>query len=306
MAIKINDLPREIRDKIELREASDPTFYRFVDEDYTQEFWNTLIERADVTKEHSVIVSMIGEQGVGKSWSAISMCHFMDPNFTIEKIFFSYNNLVHARASLKPHSAILLDEQSQSYGLDSNRVMIMLQSIKEQLRKKSIHLFFCSPVLHPESNTSMYIIEVMFLDHETEEAYAALKTRDGQTLGHIRIPSPLKVLEDGKSLSDKKFMDRYEAIKDEHLEKLLGQKHADAFEDRAEAVMESDLFKKAEKVYVRRLGYIPRDRVVQIINKLFPEYNAGVVPQEIAERIRFNREMNGKWKMPGAKAKKKR
>jgi len=234
------------------------------------------------------------------------MCHFMDPNFSIDKIFFSYNNLVHARATLKPHSAILLDEQSQSFGLDSNRVMIMLQSIKEQLRKKSIHLFFCSPILHPESHTSMYIIEVMFLDHETNEAYAALKTRDGLTLGHIRIPSPLKKLEDGTSLSTPEFMERYEAIKDEHLEKLLGQKHADAFEERAEAVMDSDLFKKAENVYVKRLGYIPRDRVVQIINKLFPEYNAGVVPQEIAERIRFNREMGGKWLMPGSKKAKKK
>jgi hypothetical protein len=264
-----------------------------------------LIERADPDKEHSVICSVVGEQGTGKSWSAIAMCHFMDPTFTIEKIFFSYNDLVHPRALLKPHSAILLDEQTQSYGLDSNRVMIMLQSIKEQLRKKSIHLFFCSPVLHPEASTSMYIIEVMFIDHETQEAYAALKTRQGQTLGHIRIPSPLKPLEDGKPLATKEFMERYESIKDNHLEQLLGQKHADVFEDRANAVMEHALFKKAESVYRRKLGYIPRDRVVQIINKIFPEYNAGVVPQEIAERIRMNRELEGKWLIPGTKKKKK-
>jgi hypothetical protein len=183
--------------------------------------------------------------------------------------------------------------------------MIMLQSIKEQLRKKSIHLFFCSPVLHPEASTSMYIIEVMFIDHETQEAYAALKTRQGQTLGHIRIPSPLKPLEDGKPLATKEFMERYESIKDNHLEQLLGQKHADVFEDRANAVMEHALFKKAESVYRRKLGYIPRDRVVQIINKIFPEYNAGVVPQEIAERIRMNRELEGKWLIPGTKKKKK-
>jgi ABC-type dipeptide/oligopeptide/nickel transport system ATPase component len=299
--IVLNDLPKEIRDKIELREASDPTFYRFIDEDYTEIFWNILTERADVTKEHSVICSVVGEQGSGKSWSAIAMCHFMDPNFSHDKIFFSYNDLVHYRAKLKPHSAVLLDEQTQSYGLDSNRVMIMLQSIKEQLRKKSIHLFFCSPVLHPESSTSMYIIEVLFVDKETSEAYACLKTRDGQTLGHIRIPSPLKPLEDGKPLATEEFMERYETVKDEHLEKLLGQRHVDVFEDRADAVMTSKLFKTAEKVYVKKLGYIPRDRVVQIINKLFPEYNAGVVPQEIAERIRMNRELAGKWLIPGSR-----
>ncbi len=239
------------------------------------------------------------------SWSAISLCRMMDPDFTVNKIFFSYDDLVRNRHKLKPHSAVLLDEQSQSYGLDSNRVMIILQGLKEQLRKKSIHLFFCSPVLHSESNTSMYVIEVLFIDKETQESVAALKTRERQTLGHIKIPSPLKVDENGNSLATKEFMEAYEAKKDAHLEKLLGQNQDDPFEERADAVMSSSLFKQAEKVYVKKLGYIPKDRVIQIINKLYPEYNAGVVPNEIAERVRMTREMAGKWIIPGTKRGKK-
>jgi propanediol dehydratase large subunit len=111
----------------------------------------------------------------------------------------------------------------------------------------------------------------------------------------------LKVLEDGQSLADERFMGEYELRKEEHLDRLLGQKSVDVFEDRAEAVMKSDLFKKADRVYRARLGYIPRDRIVQVVNKLFPEYNASVVPQEIAERIRMNMEMKGAWKIPGSR-----
>lgn len=301
--INLNELPREVRDRIELREQTDPTFYRFVDGDYSEEFWNTLMERSDKDKEHSVIISITGMQGGGKSWSAIAMARFVDPEFNVDRIFFSYDELVRNRSKLKDHCAVVLDEQTQSYGLDSTRVMIILNSLKEQLRKKSIHLFFCSPVLHAEAATSMYIMEIMFIDQEELEAYAALKTREGLTLGHVRIPSPLKILEDGESLADEALMKAYEAKKSAHLERLLGQKSVDVFEERAEAVTKSDLFKKANRVYRAKLGYIPRDRIVQIVNKLFPEYNASVVPQEIAERIRMNMELEGQWLVPGSRKK---
>lgn len=301
--INLNELPREVRDRIELREQTDPTFYRFCDNSYTEEFWNTLMERSDKEREHSVIISINGMQGAGKSWAAIAMARFVDPDFSVDRIFFSYDELVRYRAKLKDHCAVVLDEQTQSYGLDSNRVMIILNSLKEQLRKKSIHLFFCSPVLHAESATSMYIMEVMFIDQESQETYAALKTREGQTLGHVQIPSPLKVLEDGTSLASEELMKAYEAKKSAHLDRLLGQKSVDVFEERAEAVIQSALFKKANKIYRAKLGYIPRDRIVQIVNKLFPEYNASVVPQEIAERIRMNMELAGLWVIPGSKKK---
>ncbi|MBR9700905.1 hypothetical protein GOV11_03505 [Candidatus Woesearchaeota archaeon] len=305
MAIELNELPREIRDRIDIRNDTDPNFWRF-EEDYTADFFNILHERSDKGIEHSMIVSVIGQQGSGKSWASITLCTMLDPSFSIDKIFFSYNDLVHKRATLMPNTSVLLDEQSQSYGLDSNRVMIILQSIKEQLRKKSIHMFFCSPVLHPEYQSSMYILETMFIDRETEEAVCVLMTREKHVLGHVRVPSPLKILQDGRSVQTKEFIDAYEAKKDEHLEKILGQKHVDVFEERAEAVMRSKLFKLAERVYVKKLGYIPRDRVVQVINKLFPEYNAGVVPNEIAERIRMNRELEGKWLIPGSKKSRKK
>ena len=300
-SLNIQDLPKEVQDRIRLKEESDPSFYRFADEPYTEIFFDTVAQRGDVENHHSLILSTYGSQGSGKSWGMLSICRMLDPNFDVQKnIYFDYNKLVYDRASFKPGMAILVDEQSQSYGLDSHRVMIILASIKEQLRKRSIHLIFCAPVLYEESKSSMYIIETQYIDKEEEDCIAALKTREGQTLGHIRIPSPLKQFEDGTSLFTREEMELYERHKDEHLDRLLGANNVDEFEERAQHIIKHPMFMAAEKIYKVKMGYVPQGMVVQIINKIFPEYNAGVVPWEIAQRIKLNKEIMGDWQVAGA------
>jgi ABC-type dipeptide/oligopeptide/nickel transport system ATPase component len=304
--IDLNSLPREIQDKIELREQMDSTFHRFVEEDYTEVFFNTVSERANPEVEHSLILSICGEQGVGKSMSAIAIAKVLNPNFDAVDIYFDYNQLVYNRDKLRYNSVVLVDEQQQSYGLDSHRVMTILASLKEQLRKKSIHFIFCSPVLYSEAKSSMYIIEVVFIDYENQEAYAALKTREELTLGHVRIPYPLKDLGNGQSLATPEMLKAYEDKKDAHLEKVLGNKDVDIFEERAQAVMKHKLFKKAERIYKKKRGYIPRTTLVQIINKIYPEFHAGVVPIEIAGRIKLDKEISGEWDIAGSTKKKKK
>jgi ABC-type dipeptide/oligopeptide/nickel transport system ATPase component len=296
--IDIAKLPMDIRDVIELKEATDQTFWRFCACDYTEWFWNLLTERADPGVEHSVIISIFGGQGSGKSMTAISICSFLDPSFDVKRIYFGYEKLVNDRASLQQNTSVLVDEQAQVFGLDAHRVMIVLTQLKEQLRKKSIHFVFCSPVLYPEHETSMYILETMFIDYEAREVYAALKTRDELTLGHVRIPHPLKVLEDGAALTTKQFIDEYQAKKDSHLETVLGNAGEDKFEIWAKNVIENPMFKRAEKIYVSRVGYIPQNTLIQLINKIMPDFNAGVVPLEIAQRIKLNKELSGKWDVP--------
>jgi hypothetical protein len=173
--------------------------------------------------------------------------------------------------------------------------MIILANLKEQLRKKSIHFFFCSPVLYEESKSSMYIFETMFIDYETKESYSAFKTREGYTLGHVRIPHPLKVLEDGSTLANPKLLEEYQAKKDKHLEKVLGNTSSDVFQERADAVTQTPLFLRAEKLYKAKLGYVPQTIIVQVVNKLYPEYQSGIVPVEIAARIKFDKELSGEW-----------
>lgn len=297
--IDLATLPKEIRDIIELKEATDMTFSRFVDEDYSDIWWNILAERANPNVEHSIICSVTGMQGSGKSLSVIAMACFMNAGFDVEHIYFGYDQLVYNRHKLKPNSVVIVDEQSEQYGLDSHRISIILQNLKEQLRKKSIHFFFCAPVLYPESKSSMYIIETMFIDYETQECYAALKTREGLTLGHIRIPYPLKVLEDGSTLASNELIDAYQAKKDAHLEKVLGKQSVNQFDEWAKMVMKHSLFKKAEKIYKRKMGYIPNNTLINIINRIFPEFQSGVVSGEIAGRIKFDKEVAEDWEVSG-------
>ena len=126
-----------------------------------------------VNDVHEYLADGLVTHNSGKSYASIAICKTLDPNFSVDQIYFNYNDLVYNKNKLKPGMAVLVDEQSDAYGIDSNRVNIILTALKEQLRKKSIHFIFCSPTLKPEHETSMYILETMFLDFETQECYAA-------------------------------------------------------------------------------------------------------------------------------------
>jgi hypothetical protein len=238
-------------------------------------------------------------QGSGKSYAAIACCAILDPNFSIDHIYFDYNDLVYDRKSLKPHTAVLVDEQTESYGVDSHRVNIILGALKEQLRKKSIHFFFCSPTLKEEFRTSQYVLETMFIDYEEQVSYCAYKTRELLTLGYVKIPHPLKFV-------SKEFLAAYEAKKDAHLDKLTGVKQVDEIEDRAKIIMDAPLFRKAEILYKRKMGYIPMGSLFQIINKLYPEFRSSIIVGELAQRIKLNKELNGEWTVSGGFRQKKK
>lgn len=228
------------------------------------------------------------------SYGSLALSGFLDPRFSIDKIYFDYSKLVYDRRSLKPHSAILVDEQSEAYGIDSMRVSIILKALKEQLRKKSIHFFFCSPTLKPEYETSMYVFETMFLDHKTKTCFAAYKTRDLLTLGYVRIPHPLQFI-------SKDLLAAYEEKKDVHLDQLTGKIQIDEIEEAAKRITQHPLFISAEKLYKNVRGYIPTQMLIQLINKIYPEFKANVMAMEIASRVKLNKEMTGEWSIVGQK-----
>jgi len=232
------------------------------------------------------------------SWAAIALAAILDPNFSIDNIYFDYRDLVYNRKNLKPGTAVIVDEQSEEYGVDSNRINIILGALKEQLRKKSIHFVFCAPVLKEESKTSMYILETMYIDYQERCCYAALMTREMLTLGYVRIPTPLEFV-------TKEFMEAYEAKKDAHLDKVTGSKQDDEVEELAEKITSNELFITAENFYVKKVGYMPASMVMQVINKLYPEFKSSVIVGEVGARIKLNKELEGRWKIPYAEKKKK-
>jgi len=138
----------------------------------------------------------------------------------------------------------------------------------------------------------------MFIDYEEKITYCAYKTRELLTLGYVRIPHPLNFVSN-------EFLEKYESLKDMHLDKLTGVKHVDEVEDRAKLIMASPIFLKAELIYRKRLGYVPMNMLWQIISKLYPEFKSGVMVGELASRIKLNKELTGEWLISGLKGKKK-
>lgn len=241
----------------------------------------------------------------GKSLSALTIAALLDPGFSVDRVFFSYQELVYARASLPDNCCVIVDEQAATYGVDSHRIMVILATLKEQLRKRGISFIFCSPVLYSESESSHYIIETVYIDEEEQEVVAALKSPEKLVYGHIHIPHPLKPIDEQGSLLTKEFLDAYQAKKDKHLEEVLGRRSMDPTEEHAAQVVKNPIFKKAERIYVARYGYIPQGSLQQLIGKIFPEFAGGVMAGEVAGRVRLNKETAGQWTLPGGSAKRR-
>lgn len=291
--INLKNLPKETQDKLMLLEASDSTFGNALTENYTEILFDTLEERRNKKTEHSYIATFCGEQGSSKSYSALAIAGVLDPKLTVNNIYFDIERLVNERKKLKPHTCILVDEQSRGFGIDSNRINIMIQTIKEQLRKRSIHMLYCSPTLKPEYTSSMYVFETMYIDKPNQLAFLAYKTNKLLTLGYVTIPHPLNFI-------SKKLLLEYEKKKDKHLDEVLVG-DVDVIEERAEKVVTDKLFTKANEIYKKARGYIPYKILVQIIEKIYPDFKGSVVVFELADRIKANKEISGDWIIHGNK-----
>ena len=139
-------------------------------------------------------------------------------------------------------------------------------------------------------NSSMYVFEPLFINYKTQEAVAAYKTRELQNLGHVHIPHPVKIV--GKDI-----LKAYEEKKDAHLERLTGNKQVDEIEERCDHVIQHNIFKMGELIYLKKRGFIPMNMLMQIVSKIYPEYKQSVICSEIASRIKFNRELEHKWRV---------
>lgn len=287
--LDLSKLPKEVQDKLELKAGSDNSFENALSENYSDIFFKTLKERANPMVQHSYIASVMGGQGTGKSYGCLSTCGVLDKKFNIDKIFFDVELLVNERKNLKPHTAILVDEMTRAFGIDSNRINIMLTAIKEQLRKKSIHMLYASPTLKDEYHSSMYVLESMFIDKKEKISYFAYKTNELLTLGYVAIPHPLNYV-------SRQLLIDYEDKKDEHLNKLL-EGGVDAVEDRAQEIMNNKTYTDAEQIYIKARGYIPYKILVQLVEKIYPEFKGSVIVYELADRIKANSEISSRWKI---------
>lgn len=156
-------------------------------------------------------------------------------------------------------------------------------------------MFYCSPTLKDEYKSSQYVFETMFIDKEEQLSFNAYKTNELLTLGYVIVPHPLNFV-------TKKLLLQYERKKDEHLKEVL-EGPIDAIEDRAQLIIKNPVFIKANKMYCKARGYIPYKILVQIVEKIYPEFKGSVIVYEVADRIKCDLEISGKWIIHGSKGK---
>jgi hypothetical protein len=287
--LPLNILPRHIKDELLMREdtESGSGWSNVISEDYTETYFELLKEKSALNKQKAFIASWYGRQGSSKSYSGIATAGVLDPDFSADKIYFDIDLLVNDRAKLKSHDCIILDEMSRVFGTDSMRVSIQMVAMKEQLRKKSIHMIYISPVLKEEYRSSLYVLETLFLDEKNKLSYNAFKTNNLLCLGYIAMPHPLHFV-------DKKVLIDYEKKKDEHLKEVL-EGGIDLVEERATSICKNPLFCKANEVYKKSRGYIPYKILVQIVEKIYPEFKGSVIVYELSDRVKCNMEINSEW-----------
>ena len=69
------------------------------------------------------LAAIYGETGSGKSYTAITMAFYIDHGFSIDKVFFSCKDFIHAlnQGLLKKGSCAILDEAGISFGNDAQK-----------------------------------------------------------------------------------------------------------------------------------------------------------------------------------------
>ena len=295
--INLDELPRETRTVLEMKEERDTTFERCLTEDFSEDIIKTIEERKDPRRQQSFIFSTYGLQGSGKSYLSLSILGLLDDDFSEDKLYFGYEELVKNRRNLKSGTSVIVDEMMNLYGVDSHRISIYLDALKEQLRKRSIHMGYCSPTLKPEYHTSMRVFETLFIDKKTEMCYAAYKTNELINLGYVKIPHPKKVV-------GKEFLKIYEDKKDKHLENLT-DKSIDELKIIVDEIFLNEKFINIEKVYLQKRGFIPTSMLFQLVSMLYPEFKGSIIVTEIVDRIKLMKETSGEWVIWGSKAREK-
>jgi hypothetical protein len=171
----------------------------------------------------NVVASIEGDQGEGKS---LTMCYFglllgniYGVPFVPENIYWDPDALVERLGQAKERETFLRDEHRKANaGIGSNYTNETLADYEDQLRKHQNNLLFASVDLQDHSH--FFCFETMHMTYEVEgdpptSFDCILKTprytnrKEFVWRGYIRVPMP-----------NKKFVDRYDELKNQHIEKL--------------------------------------------------------------------------------------
>jgi len=152
-----------------------------------QKMW----KRMNVDNEH-FMGAVVGREGSGKSHSAISLAHTVDPSFTADDVFFDPQDLLEAFDSdaYGPGNVIILDEAGVGLGNRSwyDKEQILLNQTLQTVRDDNMGVLFTLPRLEELDSQTIGRLHafVEMLETYPDEGWALSKwknidlTRDGR------------------------------------------------------------------------------------------------------------------------------
>lgn len=232
------------------------------------------------------IFEIFGPTGTTKSYCGMTVSATIDPNFEVynasgfpRKMFFERSIFTSDMKDFVEGDSPMLDEQPTEHGMGKERVAGQMHNFVETIRKKKISFTRCSPVRKStiELALSHWVIECVpgYVDEEQEIAKCALQTNTGLTLGYLLISHPNTKL-------SKKFIDKYEEMKDIFLDRITGKKGTSAIGEKAKAVFGSEEFQK----FYNSVAKITNDDLYAFVDEKYPELKMNVEHFMVSRKLR--------------------
>lgn len=120
---------------------------------------------------------LVGYEGDGKTTFAMTLCYYLDKNFTIDNVVFTPFEFELAVDTLPHGSTILWDEADDTTGNAMSSLMMSIKKKFKRIRSRNMKIFLCTPTFH-DINKYFAITRTRFLIH----VYA-----DGLERGHFRF-----------------------------------------------------------------------------------------------------------------------
>jgi hypothetical protein len=107
---------------------------------------------------------VVGYEGDGKTTFAMTLCYYLDSNFSLDNVVFTPGEFELAVDTLPHGSAILWDEADDTTGNAMSSLMMSIKKKFKRIRSRNMKILLCTPTFH-DINKYFAITRTRFLIH---------------------------------------------------------------------------------------------------------------------------------------------
>ncbi len=173
--------------KFQQKTMYDPSFYNVFNskKNMTRAIKKDIRYRS--TGERNVIIEITGKTGSGKSLVSITIASsWMNKILVVDDICFTTESILERSGVIGKNHVLIRDEQTQGFGVGSDREEEERKSLEATTRKFGLNLIFCSPDSRDHS-TAHYNLEIICINKKKRMTKVAIKGDDGRYIGYFVI-----------------------------------------------------------------------------------------------------------------------